>query len=67
MAKKVNISISEKMIEEYQKIADELGIFRSAAMVMGMKTYLDQQKSLQVSDVYKALEELSSMIKDSSK
>lgn len=59
MTKRVNISISEKMIEEYQKIADELGISRSAAMVMGMKTYLDQQKSLQMGDVYKSLEELS--------
>lgn len=67
MTKKVNISISEKMIEEYQKIADDLGISRSAAMVMGMKTYLDQQKSLQVGDIYRALEELSSMIKDSGK
>ena len=67
MTKRVNISISEKMIEEYQKIADELGISRSAAMVMGMKTYLDQQKSLQVGDIYKALEELSSMVKGDSK
>ena len=67
MTKKVNISISEKMIEEYQKIADDLGISRSAAMVMGMKTYLDQQKSLQVGDIYKALEELSSMVKGSCK
>ena len=62
MTKRVNISISEKMIEEYQKIADELGISRSAAMVMGMKTYLDQQKSLQVGDIYKALEELSIVV-----
>lgn len=62
MTKRVNISISEKMIEEYQKIADELGISRSAAMVMGMKTYLDQQKSLQMGDVYKSLEELSNAI-----
>lgn len=65
MAKRVNISISDEMIQAYQELADEMGISRSAAMVMGMKVYIDQQKSLKMGDVYKHLKELSEQIANS--
>lgn len=62
MARKVNITISEELIQAYQELADEMGIPRSAAMVMGMKTYIDQQKSLKMGDIYKQLEELAKQV-----
>ena len=58
MSKRVNITVSEEMIEFYQTQADEMGIPRSAAMVMGMKAYMDQQNSLRVAEIYKSMEKL---------
>ncbi|MBP3931486.1 MAG: hypothetical protein J6D47_18220 [Peptostreptococcaceae bacterium] len=58
MSKRVNITVSDEMIEFYQKQADEMGIPRSAAMVMGMKAYMDQQNSLRVAEIYKSMEKL---------
>lgn len=61
-SRRVNITVSEEMIEFYQKLSEDMGIPRSAAMVMGMKTYMDQQKSLEFGKIYQAMEDLASKI-----
>lgn len=40
---RVNITMSEEMVNFFQDMADEMGIPRSTCMVMAMKTYMDQQ------------------------
>lgn len=57
-SKRVNITVSDEIINFYQELADEMGVPRSAAMVMAMKTYMDQQKSLKMGDIYKSMQEL---------
>lgn len=56
--KRTNISLSEEILDYYQEIADKMGLPRNAAMVMALKTYMDQQKSLEMGDVYKNMKEL---------
>lgn len=56
--KRTNISLSEEILDYYQDIADSMGIPRNSAIVMALKTYMDQQKSLQMGDVYKNMKEL---------
>lgn len=56
--KRINIGLSDEIINYYQELADEMGVARSAAMVMAMKTYMDQQKSLKMGDTYKLLQDL---------
>lgn len=65
--KRINISLSEEMIDFYQELSDEIGIPRSAAMVMAMKVYMDQQKSLKAGDIYKAMENLAKQIEEGQK
>lgn len=65
--RRVNITVSEEMIEYYQSLADEMGIPRSAAMVMAMKVYMDQQKSLQMGEIYKAMENLTKQLEETKK
>ena len=55
--KRTNISLSEEILDYYQDIADSMGIPRNSAIVMALKTYMDQQKSLQMGDVYKNMKE----------
>lgn len=57
-SKRVNITVSDEIINFYQELADEMGVPRSAAMVMAMKTYMDQQKSLKMGDIYKSMQNL---------
>lgn len=56
--KRTNISLSEEILDYYQEMADQMGLPRNAAMVMALKTYMDQQKSLEFGNIYKAMEEL---------
>lgn len=56
--KRTNISLSEEILDYYQEMADKMGLPRNATMVMALKTYMDQQKSLELGNVYKAMEEL---------
>ena len=56
--KRTNITLSEDMLNYYQCLADQMGIPRNAAMVMALKTYMDQQKSLEFGAIHKAMEEL---------
>ena len=58
MSKRVNITVSDEIVDFFQLQADEMGIPRSAVMVMALKTYMDQQKSLKVADIYKSMEHL---------
>ncbi len=62
--KRVNITVSEELIDFFQELSDEMGIPRSAAMVMAMKTYMDQQKSLRLGDIYKSMEEMMQYFKE---
>lgn len=57
--KRTNITLSEDMLDYYQGLADDMGLPRNAAMVMALKTYMDQQKSLDMGSFYKAMEDLS--------
>lgn len=56
--KRTNISLSEEILDYYQEIADSMGIPRNSAIVMALKTYMDQQKSLEMGDIYKNMKEL---------
>lgn len=60
--KRTNISLSEEILDYYQGIADKMGLPRNAAIVMALKTYMDQQKSLEMGNIYKAMEELTSKL-----
>lgn len=46
---RVNITMSNEMIDFYQKLSDSMGIPRSTSMVMALKTYMDQQELLEFS------------------
>lgn len=60
--KRTNITLSEDMLNYYQELADQMGLPRNAAMVMALKTYMDQQKSLDMGAVYKAMDELTNKL-----
>ncbi|MBP3931481.1 MAG: hypothetical protein J6D47_18195 [Peptostreptococcaceae bacterium] len=60
--KRTSITLSEDMLNYYQDLADQMGIPRNAAMVMALKTYMDQQKSLDMGAVYKAMEDLTNKL-----
>lgn len=62
--KRTNISLSEEILDYYQCIADEMGLPRNAAIVMALKVYMDQQKSLEFGKIYKAMEELAQKLED---
>lgn len=47
---RVNITMSKDMVDFYQKMSEEMGLARSACMVMGLKTYMDQQNMLTLSN-----------------
>lgn len=64
---RVSITMSDELLQFYQDLSDQLGIPRSAVMVMAMKTYMDQQKSLKMGDVYKQLEELTNQLSNTEK
>lgn len=61
-SKRVNITVSDEIINFYQELADEMGVPRSAVMVMAMKNYMDQQKSLKMVDIYSSMEDLVSKL-----
>ena len=63
--KRTNISLSEEILDYYQELADQMGLPRNAAMVMALKTYMDQQKSLEMGSIYKAMEELTAKLEQS--
>ena len=60
--KRTNITLSEDMVNYYQELADQMGIPRNAVFVMALKTYMDQQKSLDMGAVYKAMEDLTNKL-----
>lgn len=47
---RVNITMSTEMVEFYQFMADSMGIPRSTCMVIGLKTYMDQQNMLKLTN-----------------
>ena len=65
--KRTNISLSEEILDYYQGIADQMGLPRNAAMVMALKTYMDQQKSLAMGDIYKNLKDLTEKLESMEK
>lgn len=46
---RVNIQMSQEIVDFYQDMADSMGVARSTCMVMGLKTYMDQQVMLELS------------------
>ena len=56
--KRTNISLSEEILDYYQELADQMGLPRNATIVMALKTYMDQQKSLNATELYKSIQEL---------
>lgn len=63
--KRINLSLSEEMLDYYQEVSDQMGLPRNAAIVMALKTYMDQQKSLEMGAIYKAMEELTAKLEQS--
>lgn len=57
-AKRTNLTLSDEIIKYYDELAFSMGIPRNAVFVMALKTYMDQQKSLEMGNIYKAMEEL---------
>lgn len=49
---RLNLQMSEEIIAFYQELAEEIGIPRSGVMVMALKTYMDQQKSLKMNNQF---------------
>lgn len=47
---RVNITMSKEIVDFYQEMADSMGIPRSMCMVIGLKTFMDQQKMLKLTD-----------------
>lgn len=47
---RVNITMSTDMVEFYQDMADSMGIPRSTCMVIALKTYMDQQNMLKLTN-----------------
>lgn len=46
---RINMSMSKGIVDFYQEMADEMGIPRANAMIMALKTYMDQQQMLKMS------------------
>lgn len=63
-ARRINITVSEEIINFYQELSEEMGVPRSAVMVMAMKNYMDQQKSLKMGDMYKIIQDLINRLGD---
>ena len=55
---RLNVTIPARVVEEVDNLAKEYGATRSAMITSILKTYLDQQKSLEIGTIYKAMEEL---------
>lgn len=55
---RLNLQMSEEIIAFYQELAEEIGIPRSGVMVMALKTYMDQQKSLKMNDRFESWAEI---------
>lgn len=45
---RVNITMAKDIVDFYQNMADEYGLPRSTVMVIGLKTYMDQQVMLEL-------------------
>lgn len=64
MSDKVRFSITagDDLIKEYDEMANDIGISRSALVLIAMKSYLDQQKAIKFApgfiEVAKQLDEL---------
>ncbi len=46
---RINMTMSQEIVDFYQKLANSMGLPRSTAMVMALKTYMDQQELLEFS------------------
>lgn len=60
---RVTIKMSKEIHEFYKRMATEMGIATSAAMVFGMRSYMDMQKGLNATDEIKELKELLEIVK----
>lgn len=47
---RVNITMSTEMVDFFQDMANSMGIPRSTCMVMALKTYMDQQNMLKLTN-----------------
>lgn len=52
---RVNIYMSSNVKDFYRQMAEELGISISAAMVVGLKAYMDAQNGLKMSNDLRVL------------
>lgn len=57
MLKRLNINMSEKLVEWYDKRAEEMGVSRSAVMCMAMQEYMEQKTTINVMEEFKVLAE----------
>lgn len=49
---RLNIQMSAEMVDYFTDLSEELGIPRSGVMVMALKTYIDQQKTLKMTEQF---------------
>lgn len=47
---RVNITMSQEIVDFYQDLAESMGLPRSSCMVMALKTYMDQQNMLKLTN-----------------
>lgn len=47
---RVNITMSRELVDFYQQMAESMGIARSTCMVIALKTYMDQQNMLKLTN-----------------
>lgn len=62
MSKKLNISLSDAVVERLNNFAEKKGVSKSSVIAMSLNTYIDAQEQLPV--VASQLDELSRMVKD---
>lgn len=48
--RKIHMNMSNELVDFYQEMADSMGIPRSTAMIIALKTYMDQQNMLKITN-----------------
>ena len=69
--KRINIQMSDKIVDFYQSMADEMGVSRAYCMVMALKHYMDQQQALvfgsNMGEWFEQMQKLAETVKENEK
>lgn len=55
---RINVSLSDDMLKYFDELSDNMGLSRNAVIVMALKNYIDQQKSLELTALYQIMQKL---------